>query len=435
MPNFIDLLSERMQSPGFQMGAGIFSAASSGQDIGSGLLAGSRAASMAREQQMKAEQYRKQQEAEQRQQALWSKLSSGGAAPEWAKSLPPGMLDVVLSMPPEQGSQFVTQMMLKNADRDLDVRRLENDERFRREELALRREQMEMGKGPQFATIGHDAYGNASYGFVDPRKGTVTPAQMPQGQQQGAAAPDAQKLTGEDFLATLDKPIADQVRALAEGRLPVPGSFALKSPYWQRMMSYVSQFDPNFDAINYNARAATRKDFTSGKSAQNITSFNTALGHIDHLDKSIDALGNTRSSWLNSARNVVRRQGDVTYQQDLAKFETAKNAVVEELARAFKGTAGTLTEVEEWAKKIDATQSPEALHSVVKEAVALLSSRINSVGEQYNRGMGTSKQAVDLLTPDARSIYDRLYGSGAAPAPAPSGGGGGGGWGYGGVVK
>jgi hypothetical protein len=143
--NFFDLLGERMQSPMFQMGAGLFSSASNGEDIGTGLLAGSRAASAATKQQQEMMGYRKKQEQDQRQQEMWARLSEGGRPPEWAKALPPGMLDMALSMGPEQGSQLVTQMMLKNADRDLDIRRLDQDQAYKKESLALERAKFASG--------------------------------------------------------------------------------------------------------------------------------------------------------------------------------------------------------------------------------------------------------------------------------------------------
>jgi hypothetical protein len=41
-----------------------------------------------------------------------------------------------------------------------------------------------------------------------------------------------------------------------------PNGPALKTPYWQNMLRNVAQFDPEFDAVNYNARSKTRADFT-----------------------------------------------------------------------------------------------------------------------------------------------------------------------------
>ena len=265
----------------------------------------------------------------------------------------------------------------------------------------------------KFTTVGHDAFGSPSYGFVNDRTQEITLAKVP-GQQSTALGADPH-ITGEDFLKTIDKPIADQVRAIAEGRMPIPGGFALKTPYWQKMMQNVAQYDPSFDAINYNARAATRKDFTSGKSAQNITSFNTAIGHLDSLDKSIAGLGNGNYPLLNEYLiNPVKSQISPEYQIGVQKFQTSRLAVAEELARAFKGTGGSLSEVEHWNGLIGSAKTPDQLHAAVKQAVDLLESRINAVGEGYRRGMGSTADVKDLLNPKARAALQRLSGDAAS---------------------
>lgn len=277
-------------------------------------------------------------------------------------------------------------------------------------------------RGKSFTTTGHDAYGQPTFGVVDltkPNGGIPAPAAG-----QGATntlTPNGQGVTGADYLATLPKPMADQVKAIAEGRMPMPSGFALKTPYWQQMITRVSQYDPTFDAVNYNARAKTRADFTSGKSAQNITSFNTAIGHLDALDQAVDGLGNGAFPSLNAAKNAAAGiTGNTAQQTAIANFQTARNAVKEELTRAFKGSGGSLTEVEGWDKELDAAASPEALHAVVKKAVDLLGSRLDAVGDQYNKGMGTTADPVTLLNPKAQKIWARL--SGGTPA-APAAGG------------
>lgn len=267
----------------------------------------------------------------------------------------------------------------------------------------------------KFTTVGHDAFGSPSYGFVNDRTQKITLAQVPG--QQSTDPGTGPHITGEDFLKTIDKPIADQVRAIAEGRMPIPGGFALKTPYWQKMMQNVAQYDPSFDAINYNARAATRKDFTSGKSAQNITSFNTAIGHLDSLDKSIVGLDNGNYPLLNEYLiNPVKSQISPEYQIGVQKFQTSRLAVAEELARAFKGTGGSLSEVEHWNGLISSAKTPDQLHAAVKQAVDLLESRINAVGEGYRRGMGSTADVKDLLNPKARAALQRLNGDAASPS-------------------
>lgn len=240
---------------------------------------------------------------------------------------------------------------------------------------------------------------------------------------------------GDEYLKTLPPQVAEQVKALAEGRMQFPGSFALKTPYWQNVLSAVSQYDPSFDAVNYSARAATRKDFTSGKSAQNITAFNTAIGHLGTLAESAEKLANTWSPAWNSVANAV---ATATGDPRVKEFEIARNAVADELTRAFRGAGGAEAEVKRWNETLSAAGSPAQLRGAIKQGVDLLRSRINAIGDSYNRGMGQSQNPVALLSSTAQKTLERLdaivgekpaaappaasAAPGASPAPPPGGG-------------
>ncbi len=232
----------------------------------------------------------------------------------------------------------------------------------------------------------------------------------------GGLAPELANVHGDDYLKAINPIQAQEVKALAEGRMQFPAGAALRSPYWQGLLRDVGQFDPSFDAVNYNARAATRKDFTSGKSAQNITSFNTAIGHIGRLADSAEKLSNRSFPAWNSLANLASSQ---VGKPEVNNFNVAKQAVLDELTRSFRGSGGSQTEINEWSKRLDASQSPEQLRGAVKEAVGLLRSRIDAVGEQYQRGMGTTKDPVELLSPEAQKTLARLEGR-AAPGDGGS---------------
>lgn len=241
---------------------------------------------------------------------------------------------------------------------------------------------------------------------------------------EAAIPPNATPTSGEnpnvrpDILAKLDPQIASQVKAISEGRMQFPSGFALRSPYWQTMLSLVTQYDPSFDAVNYGARSKARNDFTSGKSAQNITSFNTAIGHLDTLDKSIEALNNTNYPWWNKAANWAAVHGGSTRFQNAQKdFNIAKQAVIDELTRSFRGTGGNVHDLVEWEKSINDADSPSSLHTAVRRAIDLLHSRIESVGDQYNRGMGTTKDPLKLLSPKAEAALRRIEGTEKPSSP------------------
>jgi hypothetical protein len=254
-------------------------------------------------------------------------------------------------------------------------------------------------------------------------KAGVTPADVAPPQATGVVkAPP--EVTGDALLNWMDTnghpQVANELRALKEGRMQMPGSFALKSPYWQNRIELLAQLDPSFDMVNFGARAASRKDFTSGKSAQNITSFNTAIGHLGTLDEAIDGLHNTASPTWNAVANAVsaRNPYDTNFQAAQKRFAAAKQAVVDELTRAFRGSGGNVHDIRGWEETINQADSPQAAHAAVKQAVELLDSRIQSVADQYNRGMGTTSDRLDLLSPKAKATVQRLIGE------APQAGGG-----------
>jgi len=149
------------------------------------------------------------------------------------------------------------------------------------------------------------------------------------------------KLSGLDYLKTLPPADAALTKSLAEGRMAFPTGAGLRSPYWQKALQNVANYDPTFDAVNYGARAATRKDFTSGKSAQNIKALNTAIGHVGQLYDQIGGtmssggypLATTVNSLVNSYNRGAGSAGPTNYAQ-------TAGAVASELTQVFRGTGG-----------------------------------------------------------------------------------------------
>lgn len=211
--------------------------------------------------------------------------------------------------------------------------------------------------------------------------------------------------TGADYLKTIPPALGNQVKGLAEGKIPFPSGPALKTPYWQQMITAVSQYDPSFDAVNYGARAKTRADFTSGKSAQSLNALNTVAGHLEQLSDAADKLNNTSIPLVNTVANGVESAlGDPRMKQ----FEATKKAVVDELTRAYRGSGGSEGDIKSWASTLDAANSPEQLHGVLGTLGELLGSKINALGEQYKQGMGTAGGGIQLVSPKAQTVFDKL---------------------------
>lgn len=271
---------------------------------------------------------------------------------------------------------------------------------------------------PQFGVVGQDQMGRNIYGFIRPNQGTVTPASVPGsvGQQSSVSAPGQDVIHGDEFLKTLPPQIAAQVKAYAEGRQPLPGGYALKTPYFQTMMNYITQYDPSFDAVNYNARSKTRNDFTSGKSAQSINALNTVIGHLQTLSDAADKLNNTSYPGYNYiANSAVNAIGDPRIKQ----FDTTKKAVVDELTRVWRGSGGSEGDIKTWSDQINSANSPQQLHTVIGQLGELLQSKINSLSETYKQGMGTTAAPIQFVTPQSQATLQKLE-QRASGAPHPS---------------
>ena len=209
---------------------------------------------------------------------------------------------------------------------------------------------------------------------------------------------------GVDYLGTLDPTTAAQVKALSEGRMAFPSGTALKSNYWQAMLQHVAQFDPSFDQVNYNARAATRKGFTSGKEAQTINALNTVAEHLGTFSDYTKDLDNTRFPVINRVKNWLASQ---TGDPDIARFNTAKKAVADEVAKVWRASGGSEADIQENLRNLDGAQSPAQLNAAIGTLTKLIHGKISALQDQYKSGMGTTENVRPLVSPEAQAAFDK----------------------------
>ena len=156
------------------------------------------------------------------------------------------------------------------------------------------------------------------------------------------------------------------------------------------------------------ATKAAVKDFTSGKSAVATRSFNTAIDHLETMEKLATALQNGDMRVFNSVGNFFAKQ---TGTAAPANFEAAKAIVGGEVAKALTGANMALKDREEIRDAIIASSSPEQLRGVLKTFKQLLGGQLNSLNIQYQTGTGrddfrnklspASRRELDALNPQA----------------------------------
>ena len=207
-------------------------------------------------------------------------------------------------------------------------------------------------------------------------------------------------VTGEAALQGLDPETADLVKRIADYKFVMPTGTALRDKQLQRAITLASSYDPSFDPTQYANRQKLRGDFTSGKSAQNVRSLNTAVAHLGKLNEAGTALQNTSFPLWNTVANAA---AEATGDPRIANFKTAATAVAGELANVFKNTGGTDQEINKWMANIHASQSPAQIKGTIQTAVDLLGGRLKALQDQYATGMGKPAN-FHLLSNESRKV-------------------------------
>lgn len=159
------------------------------------------------------------------------------------------------------------------------------------------------------------------------------------------------------------------------------------------------------------AQAATVKDFSSGLSARRVTANNTALNHLETMDKLAGDLANTDVRIVNAAGNAFAR---ATGSAAPPNFDAAKQLVAAEVIKAVVQNGGGVTERQEAAENIKSANSPEQLRGVIETYRELLGGQLTSLAQQYETGSGR-KDFDKKLSPATRALLKK-----STPAAAPT---------------
>lgn len=222
---------------------------------------------------------------------------------------------------------------------------------------------------------------------------------------------------GDAFLQTLPEDQQPLVKAIVDGRYPIPTGRAAASPQWQALVQAAQQVDPTFDAGNYPARAAARKNLTSGKGAQEIKSLNTLAGHISTLNDALDQMGNSNFALGNAGLNAVANQFGGDRAKALARFNTSSKAVGDEAAKVFAGGSSALGDRQEIAHNLDPAAPNDKLRATLQTYAELVQSRLAAVQQQASDSLGAGAASIPIVTPKAQQTFSKLSGQSGPDVP------------------
>lgn len=204
--------------------------------------------------------------------------------------------------------------------------------------------------------------------------------------------------------APISRSDAQIIDGIVNYKLDLSKITSLRSDERTRIAGLAAQYDPTWDMSQYPARVALRKDFTSGKSANNIRSLNTAIGHLQSLSQAGQNLGNTGLPLINTVKN---KASQAVGNPQKTKFDNAVNAVAGEMSTVFKGSSGTDQEIKSWKDQMNSSQSPAQIQEGINQMIELMGSRLSAFDSQWTTGMGKPRD-FKLLSPKSRQILENL---------------------------
>jgi hypothetical protein len=267
----------------------------------------------------------------------------------------------------------------------------------------------------KYGVVSEDPFAGKKYGFINEREQTVNG--KPIGAQDGAMGSgsplaDMERakqagVQGEALYEYLPKQIAPMVKAMIEGRQPLPSGAAMRNPATLALIDAAHSVDPTFDATSWGARAAGAKDFTSGKSAEMVRAANQTLAHVGSLLDAMDNLGNTRFPMANAVKNYV---GEATGAGQPGAFRTNAHAVAEEMSKVFKGANLSDAEIRHWEQNLSENMSPEQQKAQIAKLSELLHGSLQALEEKRLAAIGpmAAEKAGPVIKQEGQKVLERI---------------------------
>lgn len=273
---------------------------------------------------------------------------------------------------------------------------------------------------PTFGVIGEDPItGVKQYGWINPNSMTVkggppvsgAPGAGPiAGGEEGASgAPSGginPALTGAEYLAELEKRapgFAKVVKGVGDYRTSIT-SLSRRGGMREKILEAAQRYNPDYDQTRYTAKNRAVSNFSAGPEGRTVRSLNVAIDHLNTLDEAVTAMDNGNYPILNTLVNKYRRQ---TGNPLATNFDSIKQVVSAEIAKAVVGGQTALHDRDDMAQRASNSSSPAQLRGIVTEFKKLMGGQMRGLRRQYESNTGL-KNFDDFLEPATKGELSKL---------------------------
>lgn len=240
--------------------------------------------------------------------------------------------------------------------------------------------------------------------------------------------------TGESYLQTIpDAGMRNLIKGIAEGRVQVPRIYRSSKAGEigaTEIAAAVAQYDPSFNAQDFNSRNRTRIAFTSGRPYQDMTALNQVAQHIGHLAQQIDGTSGVAAPLgLGTLINKGVNAATDPYTGKVTAYQSTADAVAHETRKLFAGSSGgTLAELQSYIDMLKADNSAAQKKAALQNIAQLVQSRIGILRQGYEQGMGKAGDPFATTFPESARLLQQVAGGASADtstqATTPTGTGG-----------
>lgn len=273
--------------------------------------------------------------------------------------------------------------------------------------------------------IGKDDEGNPVYGYTaGPHIGEQYTVPATPG-TSGAPIAETEGLTGDAFLATRSASERQLIKDIAEGVQPLPPGTSQRA---LAIRKAVSQYAPDFDFSNAQARLQTRKQYGSqigNAPGAMIRAGQTSMAHLKDVSDAAEELQNfdmasmnkIRQAWMQEAPNSawipesIKKKFGVTPEaaKALTRYQNALKTYSDEATKFYRGVGGTEADIQARIALLDPSRSVDLLREGIKENASLLHGQFQSLQDRWHDVMGLNAQDYPIIKPETKHNFKTIY--------------------------